>query len=152
MQYRSAIVAFFASKDSLFFIQYSLGRKFICADNRRINGHQRLGAAADCRFCLSSTFELREDFLSMEKLATGTPGKDIFIDVNNACIRYGLDLKYLRCICSNGAPAMTSNQLGFVARFSDYFSNEYSNKQLINLHCIIHQEALCAECIALNTI
>ena len=31
-------------------------------------------------------------------------------------------------------------------------SNEYNNTELINLHCIIHQEALCAKFVALNTI
>ena len=31
-------------------------------------------------------------------------------------------------------------------------ANEYDNKELINLHCIFHQEALCAKSVALNTI
>ena len=102
--------------------------------------------------CLSSNFELCEDFLSVKTLATRTRGEDIFIAVKNACIRSGLDLKYLRGICTDGAPAMTGNQQGFVTRFSDYVSNEYDNKELINLHCIIHQEALCAKSVALNII
>ena len=88
----------------------------------------------------------------METLATRTRGEDILIAVKNACIRSGLDLKYLRGICTDGAPAMTGNQQGFVTRFSDYVSNEYDNKELINLYCIIHQEALCAKSVALNTI
>ena len=88
----------------------------------------------------------------MEALATRTPGEDIFIAVKNACIHPRLDLKYLRGICTDGAPAMTGDQQGFVTRFSDYVSNEYDNKELINLHCIIHQEALCAKFVALNTI
>ena len=80
----------------------------------------------------------------METLATRTHWEDIFIAVKNACIRSELDLKYLRGICTDGAPAMIGNQQGFVTRFSEYVSNEYDNKELINLHCIIHQEALCA--------
>ena len=102
--------------------------------------------------CLSSSFELCEDFLFMETLATCTRGEDLFIAVKNACIRSGSDLKYLRGICTDGAPAMTSNQQGFVTRFSDYVSNEYDSKELINLHCIIHREASCAKSVALNTI
>ena len=94
--------------------------------------------------CLSSSFELCEDFLSMEILATRTRGEDIFIAVKNDCIRSGLDLKYLRGICTDGAAATTENQQGFITRFSDYVSNEYDNKELINFHCIIHQETLCA--------
>ena len=88
----------------------------------------------------------------METLATRTRGKGIPIAVKNACTRSELDLKYLRGICMDGAPAMTGNQQGFVTRFSDYVSNEYDNKELINLHYIIHQEALCAKSVALNTI
>ena len=96
--------------------------------------------------------KLFEDFLSMETLATRARGEDIFITVKNACFGSGLDLKYLRGICTDRAPAMTGNQQGFVTRFSDYVSNKYDNKELINLHCIIHQEALCAKSVALNTI
>ena len=72
--------------------------------------------------------------------------------VKIACIRSELDLKYLRAICPDGAPAMTGNQQGFVTRLSDYVSNEYDNEELINLHCMIHQEAPCAKSVALNTI
>ena len=46
--------------------------------------------------CLSSSFELCEDFLSMETLATRTRGEDIFIALKNACNRSKLNLKYLR--------------------------------------------------------
>ena len=37
-----------------------------------------------------------------------------------------------------------------MARFSEYISKEYDNKQLTNLHCIIHQEALCVKSVTLN--
>ena len=53
----------------------------------------------------------------METLATRTRGEDIFIAVKSDCIRSGLDLKYLRGICTDGAPAMTGNQQGFVKSF-----------------------------------
>ena len=102
--------------------------------------------------CLSSSFQLCEHFLSVETLATRTRGEDILIAVKNACIRSGLDLKYFWGICTDGAPAMTGRQQGFVTRLSDYMSNEYDNKELINLHCIIYQGALCAKSVALNTI
>ena len=74
--------------------------------------------------CLSSSFEFREDFLSTETLATRARGEGIVIAVKNACIRSGLELKYLWGICTDGALAMTGNQQGFVTRFSDYLSNK----------------------------
>ena len=86
----------------------------------------------------------------METLSSHTRGEDIFVVAKNACIRNGLELKNLRGICTDGAPAMTGNIKGFVARFSDYVSKEYDNKRLTNLHCIIYQQALCVKSIALN--
>ena len=88
----------------------------------------------------------------MESLAARIRGKDIFIAVKNACIRSGLDLKNLWDISTDGAPAMTGRQQGFATKFLYYVSNKYDNEELINLHCIIHQEALSAKSVALNTI
>ena len=88
----------------------------------------------------------------METHATRTRGEDIFIAVKNTCMRKGLDLKNLRGICTDGAPAMTGNTQGFVARFWEQVAKECDNKQLINLRCIIHEEALCAKSVALSAI
>jgi len=62
--------------------------------------------------------------------------------------RTGLDLKNLCGICTDGAPGMAGKKQGFVARFSEYVAKQCDNKQLINLHCIFHQEALCAKSVA----
>ena len=86
----------------------------------------------------------------METLSSCTRGEDIFIAVKNICLCNELDLKNLRGICTDGAPAMTGNLQGFAARFSEYVSKEYDNKQLTNLHCIIHQKVLCVKSVALN--
>ena len=45
---------------------------------------------------------------------------------------------------------MTGSIQGFVARFLEYVSKEYNNKQLTNLHCIMHQEVLCVKSVTLN--
>ena len=52
----------------------------------------------------------------------------------------------------DGAPTMTGNTQSFVARFSKYIDKECDKKQLINLHCIINQEALCGQSVALSAI
>ena len=91
---------------------------------------------------LSPRFDLCKDPFSMETLSSRTRGEGILVVVKNISLRNGLDLKNLRCICTDGAPAMTGNLQGFVARFSEYVSKKYDNKQLTNLHCTIYQEAL----------
>ena len=64
----------------------------------------------------------------MKTLATRTRGEDMFIAVKNACIRSGLDLKYLPGICTDGAPVTTGNQQGFVTRFLDDVSTNMTIK------------------------
>ena len=86
----------------------------------------------------------------METLFSRTRGENMFVSVKKTCIRNGLDLRNLCGICTDGAPATVGNTQGFVARFSEHVSKEYDNKQLTNLHCIIHKEALCVKSVALN--
>ncbi|KRZ65115.1 hypothetical protein T10_3380 [Trichinella papuae] len=62
----------------------------------------------------------------METLATRTRGEDIFLAVKRACIKFGVDFKSLRGICTDGAPVMVGKVQGLVARFSNYVSNEHA--------------------------
>ena len=87
----------------------------------------------------------------MQTFSARTSGEDIFVAIKNIYPNNGLDLKNLRGICADGALSMTGNLKRFVARFSEYVSKEYDNKQLTNLHGIIYQEALCVKSVALNT-
>ena len=45
---------------------------------------------------------------------------------------------------------MMDNTQDGVARFSEYLSKKYDNKQLTNLYCITHQETLCVKSVALD--
>ena len=74
---------------------------------------------------LSPRFDLCGDLLSMETLSSRTRGEHIFVAVKDIFLRNGLDLKNLCGICIDGAPVMTGNLRGFVARFSEYVSKEY---------------------------
>ncbi|KRZ05952.1 General transcription factor II-I repeat domain-containing protein 2 [Trichinella zimbabwensis] len=101
---------------------------------------------------LSPSFELCKSIISMETLATRTRGEDVFLAIKRACIKFGVDFKNLRGICTDGTPAMVGKVKGLVARFSNYVFNEHGDKQLINLHCIIHQETLCSKLADLDNI
>lgn len=96
---------------------------------------------------LSPEFEIHEDFLSMESLHGNTQGEDIFEAVKKSCLDSDLNMTCLRGICTDGAPVMLGRKQGFVARLTEYVIEEYNNKHVTSLHCIIHQEALCAKAI-----
>ncbi|XP_029657406.1 protein FAM200A-like [Octopus sinensis] len=94
---------------------------------------------------LSFDFEIHEDFLSMKSLPGNVRGQDIFEIVKQCCLEFKLDMTCLRGICTDGAPAMLGKKQGFVARLTEYVSEEYNNKSVIGVHCIIHQQALCSQ-------
>ena len=66
---------------------------------------------------LSSCFELHEDFLSMESLHGNTQGEEILNAVKKSCLESDFDMKCLRGLCTDGAPAMLGRQHGFIMRF-----------------------------------
>ena len=53
-----------------------------------------------------------------------------------------LDLSKLSGVITDGAPAMVGEKKVFVALLQNHIGID---KNIINLHCIIHQEALCAK-------
>ena len=78
----------------------------------------------------------------IESLHGNTQGEDIFEAIKKSCLESDLDMTYLKVLCNVGAPVMLGRQ-GFVTRFTKFVA-EYSNNNVISIHCNIHQEALCA--------
>ena len=48
-------------------------------------------------------------------------------------------------LCTDGTPAMLGRQHGFVARVNNFVAEENSNNNWTSIHCITHEEALCAK-------
>ena len=53
-----------------------------------------------------------------------------------------LDVKCLRGLCTDGAPAMLDRQQGFVKRYTNVVAEARNNNNVTSIHSIIHQEAL----------
>ncbi|XP_029654728.1 protein ZBED8-like [Octopus sinensis] len=79
---------------------------------------------------LSFDFEIHKDFLSMKSLPGNVRSQDIFEIVEQCCLEFKLDMTCLRGICTDGAPAMLGRKQGFVARLTEYVSEEYNNKSV----------------------
>ena len=54
-------------------------------------------------------------------------------------------MKCLKGLCTFCATAIMDRQLGFVQRFTIFVTEENNNNNVTSIHCIIHQEALCAK-------
>ncbi|OAF64123.1 hypothetical protein A3Q56_08167 [Intoshia linei] len=77
---------------------------------------------------LSPDFIIHEDLISMETLC----GVDIFEAVKKSCRDSNLDMKNVRDICNDGAPAMIGRKQGFVARLTEYVGVKYKNNRVTN--------------------
>ena len=98
----------------------------------------------DDNFCIT------EELLDLRSLKGTTTGKDMFEAVSDAIDQAGLKWDKLCGITTDGAPAMTGERKGMASMVSAKVRE--SGGEAVKMHCIIHQEALCAKTIQLGDV
>ena len=93
---------------------------------------------------INSDLVISERFIQLIPLKGTTTGQDIFNAVLVCLKGNNLDLSKLVSVTTDGAPAMVGSRKGFVSLLEKHIISEGYGDKLIKLHCIIHQEALCA--------
>ena len=86
-------------------------------------------------------FSTKEEFLSLLPLKTTTRGEDIYNVVKDFVLKANVPLGKLVSITTDGAPAMIGRHSGFIA----HCKNDPDFPKILNYHCIIHQQAICAK-------
>ena len=94
---------------------------------------------------VNDNFEILEEFLQLMPLKDTTTGQDILDSVLLCLKEFNLDLSKLVSVTTDGAPAMVGVRKGFVALLKKHMVTAGYENEVIKLHCIIHQEALCAK-------
>jgi len=69
-----------------------------------------------------------------------TRGEDVLKSLMDFAAEKKLPLNKLVSVCTDGAPSMLGKHKGFVALLC-----EQEKRPILNFHCIVHQEALCAQ-------
>ena len=92
---------------------------------------------------ITENFEFTEEFLSMESMKDTTTGEDIFECVENAFCTMELPWQKMVSVTSDGCPSLTGKNVGLLKRLSDRVAEVDCTRELIFLHCIIHQDVLC---------
>ena len=92
---------------------------------------------------ISENFEITEELLSMESMKDTTTGEDIFECVKNALRTMELSWQKMVSFTTDGCPSLTGKNVGLLKRLSDRVAEVDCTRELIFLHCIIHQEVLC---------
>ncbi|KAL0978655.1 hypothetical protein UPYG_G00173530 [Umbra pygmaea] len=94
-----------------------------------------------CRYVNSAGPQ--EEIIELIPLKGQTRGEDICEAVLNCLRAKGINTTHLVSVATDGAPSMTGAQKGFVALLQKTL-----DRKLLTFHCILHQEALCAQTFA----
>uniref|UniRef100_A0A3P9JR89 DUF4371 domain-containing protein n=1 Tax=Oryzias latipes TaxID=8090 RepID=A0A3P9JR89_ORYLA len=83
---------------------------------------------------------LLEESLAVLPLKGTTRGEDLFKSFNEFAKEKNLPMDKLVSVCTDGVPCMVGKNGGFVALL-----REHEKRRILSFHCILHQEALCAQ-------
>ncbi|XP_029055083.2 general transcription factor II-I repeat domain-containing protein 2-like [Osmia bicornis bicornis] len=92
-----------------------------------------------------------EELLDIVTLKETVLGEDVFASVEHAVESNNLDWKGLVSVATDGVPVMVGERNGFIGRLRRKMSSTY-DKNIIAIHCLIHQQNLCAKSIALQNV
>ncbi|KAL3873751.1 hypothetical protein ACJMK2_036840 [Sinanodonta woodiana] len=96
-----------------------------------------------CVLGVSSSFDITEEFIGMGSMKGQTTASALFEGTVRLCSSVLLDFTKLISVITDGAPAMTGKSNGLVALLMKQRGKQ--NRQLVMLHCIIHQQNLCSK-------
>ena len=83
----------------------------------------------------------------MELMKDTTTGENIFECVENAFRTMELLWHKMVTVTTDGCPSLTGKNVGPLKRLSDRVAEVDCTRELIFLHCIIHQEVLCKKAL-----
>ncbi|KAM3936090.1 general transcription factor II-I repeat domain-containing protein 2B-like [Leptodactylus fuscus] len=101
---------------------------------------------------VDANFNVFEELLDMLPMKGTTTGQDIFQELEACIDRCGLPWDTLVSVATDGAPAMCSQKAGVVGLLKDKLNRLSLSGSFAAIHCILHQEALCAKNIQLKEV
>lgn len=83
---------------------------------------------------------IKEELIKLMTLSEKTRGEDIMNELKKEFIELGINFGNIVSVTTDGAPSMIGKNIGFVKLLK-----QEVNHNIVEFHCIIHQEALCAK-------
>ena len=96
-------------------------------------------------------FEVTEELAAIVPMKGTTRGIDLLEAVMKTIKRVGLPLSKLSGITTDGAPSMAGRQQG-LANLLQLEASKVGNDTVMQFHCIIHQENLCAKSVKMQNV
>ena len=94
---------------------------------------------------IDNDMNITEELLDLQSLKGQTRGEDLFASLCSAIDNMKLPWNKVSGIVTDGAPAMCGDQRGLATRICTKVSEQGGSA--VKLHCIIHQQVLCAKCL-----
>ena len=94
---------------------------------------------------VDNDMNITEELLDLQSLKGQTRGVDLFDSLSSAVDGMKLPWSKVSAIVTDGAPAMAGGQSGLATRVCNKVTEEGGSA--MKLHCIIHQQVLCAKCL-----
>ena len=101
---------------------------------------------------ITPEFDIIEELANLVPLTGTTTGTDIIEAVNTVLAGLNLTTEKLQCIASDGAPSMTGKRRGALTLLENSMKDDGHNHEILKVHCIIHQEALCAKHVTMKEV
>ena len=99
------------------------------------------------------SLNITEEFLELIPLKSTITGRDVFLALENCMKKHGLPWDKLVCLAPDGAPAMFSSNVGVVGLVKKKLNSLEANEiNLISVHCILYQEALCSKSLQMKEV
>ena len=90
-----------------------------------------------------SSFDITEELIGMGSMKGQTTTSALFKETVRLCSSVSLDFTKLVSVTTDGVLAMTGESNRLVALLMKHQGKQ--NRQLVKLHCIIHQQNLCSK-------
>ncbi|GBL90748.1 General transcription factor II-I repeat domain-containing protein 2A [Araneus ventricosus] len=97
---------------------------------------------------VDENFEITEELACMRSLKGTTKGCDIFREFQEGLLTFKVPIAKICNITTDGAPNMTGKKSGFLGLFNE----NYPGKNVVFLHCVIHQDALCKSALNMKPV
>uniref|UniRef100_A0AAR2IMY0 SPIN-DOC-like zinc-finger domain-containing protein n=1 Tax=Pygocentrus nattereri TaxID=42514 RepID=A0AAR2IMY0_PYGNA len=98
----------------------------------------------------NNNFGVTEELLDLKSLKGTTTGMDIFEAVSDSIDKMGLKWDKLCGVTTDGAPAMAGAHKGMASMM--WSKVKETGGEAFKMHCIAHQEALCAKTVNLGDV
>ena len=97
-------------------------------------------------------FEYFENFLDLVKLPKNSTGEALYDQLKIVFQKFNLNYEAFISITSDGAKNLLGDKKGLIARIKNFMFEYKMKNELINFHCLLHQENLCCKKLELDSV